>query len=94
MVRILRFHFPPGADISLCAVDVIPICAHPFDDILADIYTPTVKHVPAWFPGAQFKRQAAEYKRLVDDMFYAPYKQFKAAWVCLICMSLKSPRPD
>ncbi|EKM55880.1 uncharacterized protein PHACADRAFT_209392 [Phanerochaete carnosa HHB-10118-sp] len=45
---------------------------------LVDIF-PILKHVPAWFPGAQFKRDAAEYKKLVDGMYEMPYRQFKAA---------------
>nr|BAL05118.1 cytochrome P450 [Phanerodontia chrysosporium] len=46
---------------------------------LVDV-APILKHIPAWFPGANFKRQAAEYKQLVDDMFKVPYQQFKDAW--------------
>ncbi|GJE96511.1 cytochrome P450 [Phanerochaete sordida] len=46
---------------------------------LVDVF-PILKYIPAWFPGAQFKRQAAQYKHLVDVMFKAPYEQFKAAW--------------
>ncbi|EKM55885.1 uncharacterized protein PHACADRAFT_209397 [Phanerochaete carnosa HHB-10118-sp] len=44
---------------------------------LADVF-PILRHVPAWFPGARFKRQAAEWKALVDDMYEVPYGQFKA----------------
>ncbi|GJE96497.1 cytochrome P450 [Phanerochaete sordida] len=45
---------------------------------LVDIF-PILKHVPAWFPGAGFKREAAGYKKLVDAMYHVPYDQYKAA---------------
>ncbi|EKM54598.1 uncharacterized protein PHACADRAFT_96498 [Phanerochaete carnosa HHB-10118-sp] len=38
-----------------------------------------LRHLPSWFPGAGFKRQAAEWKTLVDDMHEMPYGQFKAS---------------
>ncbi|GJE96465.1 cytochrome P450 [Phanerochaete sordida] len=44
---------------------------------LLDVF-PILKHVPAWLPGAQFKRKAAGYKKLVDAMFEVPYAQLKA----------------
>lgn len=47
----------------------------------------TVKYLPAWFPGAEFKRQAAEWKRLVDAMHMRPYEVAKAAYV-RFCLSL------
>lgn len=40
-----------------------------------------VKHIPTWFPGAQFKRDAAKWKPVVDEMFIGPYKEVKAAYV-------------
>ncbi|EKM55874.1 uncharacterized protein PHACADRAFT_195925 [Phanerochaete carnosa HHB-10118-sp] len=45
---------------------------------LVDLF-PILKHVPAWFPGARFKRQAAKWKALMDAMHEMPYGQFKAA---------------
>nr|AAS88584.1 PAH-inducible cytochrome P450 monooxygenase PC-PAH 6 [Phanerodontia chrysosporium] len=45
---------------------------------LVDIF-PLLKHIPTWFPGAQFKRLAAKYKRLVDNMYTVPYSQLKAS---------------
>lgn len=36
---------------------------------------PALKYIPAWFPGAGFKRHAAEWKKLVDDMFEIPYRE-------------------
>ena len=45
--------------------------------------TPTVKHVPAWFPGASFKRQAAEWKKATDAMVERPFKAVRNAIVSL-----------
>ncbi|EKM55881.1 uncharacterized protein PHACADRAFT_256813 [Phanerochaete carnosa HHB-10118-sp] len=45
---------------------------------LVDII-PILKHIPTWFPGAQFKRDAARYKKWVDAMYETPYNQFKDA---------------
>jgi len=39
---------------------------------LVDV-VPILKHLPSWFPGAGFKRQAAEWKTLVDGMYEIPY---------------------
>ena len=41
----------------------------------------TVKHLPAWFPGAKFKRDAAKWRKLVDEMYFRPYYEVKAAVV-------------
>nr|AAS88582.1 PAH-inducible cytochrome P450 monooxygenase PC-PAH 3 [Phanerodontia chrysosporium] len=43
---------------------------------LVDVF-PILKYLPSWFPGAGFKRQAAKWKALVDDMHEIPYYQFK-----------------
>ena len=40
-----------------------------------------MKHVPAWFPGADFKRQAAEWKRSVDALHLLPFEIAKKAYV-------------
>nr|BAL05113.1 cytochrome P450 [Phanerodontia chrysosporium] len=44
---------------------------------LVDVF-PILKYVPTWFPGASFKRQAAEWKKLVDALYEQPYQEFKA----------------
>ena len=36
-----------------------------------------MKYVPAWFPGAKFKRQAREWKKAVDAMANVPYDAIK-----------------
>ncbi|KAI0743064.1 cytochrome P450 [Daedaleopsis nitida] len=42
-------------------------------------YIPILKHVPAWFPGATFKRQAAEWKKATDAMVERPFKAVTTA---------------
>ena len=43
-----------------------------------------MKYLPAWCPGAGFKRQAARWKVDVDDMFERPFQELKAAFVVYI----------
>ncbi|GJF00668.1 cytochrome P450 [Phanerochaete sordida] len=43
-------------------------------------YFPMLKHVPAWFPGGRFKREAAEWRPIVNDMFVVPYDQAKESF--------------
>ncbi|EJD33031.1 hypothetical protein AURDEDRAFT_27789, partial [Auricularia subglabra TFB-10046 SS5] len=38
-----------------------------------------VKYVPAWFPGAGFKRQAREWKEVADAMLNDPFAVTKKA---------------
>ncbi|TCD67111.1 hypothetical protein EIP91_000574 [Steccherinum ochraceum] len=38
---------------------------------------PPLKHLPEWFPGARFKRQAKEWRVHVDKMFDLPYSIFQ-----------------
>ncbi|KAJ7109594.1 cytochrome P450 [Mycena crocata] len=38
---------------------------------------PILKHVPSWFPGAGFKRQAAEWKKLSRGMLELPFAETK-----------------
>ena len=40
-----------------------------------------VKYLPLWFPGAGFKRQAAEWKPFVDEMFIKPVRDIIVATV-------------
>ena len=42
---------------------------------------PWLRFVPAWFPGAGFKRQAARWKESVDAMYMRPYSKVKVAYV-------------
>jgi hypothetical protein len=38
---------------------------------------PFLKHIPAWVPGAGFKRTAKEWNDTLDDMVETPYKLTK-----------------
>ncbi|KAJ7690142.1 cytochrome P450 [Mycena rosella] len=40
---------------------------------------PALKYVPAWFPGASFKRKAAEWKKLIQEMVDLPFAASKDA---------------
>ena len=46
-----------------------------FGDAL--LTSPTVKYIPLWFPGAGFKRKAAEWRRGILKGISAPYEQVK-----------------
>ncbi|KIP08000.1 hypothetical protein PHLGIDRAFT_105055 [Phlebiopsis gigantea 11061_1 CR5-6] len=59
------------------AVDVLSDMANA-GAYLVDM-VPILKYLPAWFPGAVFKRQASEWKPIVDEMFFRPFRELKAA---------------
>ncbi|KAL0067909.1 hypothetical protein AAF712_005077, partial [Marasmius tenuissimus] len=42
-------------------------------------YFPILKHVPAWFPGASFKRKASKWKQAFDDLREEPWAWVKQA---------------
>ncbi|KAI0659485.1 cytochrome P450 [Cubamyces menziesii] len=42
-------------------------------------YMPFLKHIPSWFPGATFKRQAAEWRKATNAMVEVPYKAVRRA---------------
>ncbi|EKM51548.1 uncharacterized protein PHACADRAFT_176971 [Phanerochaete carnosa HHB-10118-sp] len=41
---------------------------------------PILQHIPAWFPGAQFKRDAAKWRPVVDAMYLQPHMEVKASF--------------
>jgi hypothetical protein len=41
-----------------------------------------LKHLPLWFPGAGFKRQAVEWRKAVHEMVDVPFDAVKRALVC------------
>ncbi|KAK0205290.1 cytochrome P450 [Desarmillaria ectypa] len=43
---------------------------------LVDLF-PSMKYIPEWFPGAQFKRKAREWRKLSEAMINAPYDMAK-----------------
>lgn len=42
-----------------------------------------LKYVPAWLPGAKFKRDANKWRKLTLDMINKPFDALKAEMVCL-----------
>ena len=42
---------------------------------------PALRHLPAWFPGAEFKRAAAEMRKVMIDFVNVPYEFTKQALV-------------
>lgn len=41
-------------------------------------WIPALKYIPAWVPGASFKRRAAEWRQLVEHMLHAPLDLVKS----------------
>lgn len=41
-----------------------------------------LKHIPAWLPGAKFKRDAKEWRQITSDMINKPFDVVKAKMVC------------
>lgn len=79
-------------------VDIVPICEHlciiAFSTRILTVRT--VKHIPAWFPGAKFKRDAKTWKSYVDRMKDDPWAAIKGQMVSidkLITRALWSSRP-
>ena len=51
--------------------------------LLALRYIPQVKYVPAWLPGAQFKRDAKEWSRKAEAIRCTPFEFAKDLIVSL-----------
>lgn len=41
-----------------------------------------VKHLPMWFPGAEFKRNAIVWKAKMEEFVNKPYEEVKQRMVC------------
>jgi hypothetical protein len=57
-------------------VDYIPLCM-PISTsmaIIPDDFASTVRYVPAWFPGAGFKKVASDVRRLVEENSNVPFQ--------------------
>jgi len=48
-------------------------------------YLPILKHVPSWMPGAGFKRKAAYWARINEEMYDKPFLHVKDQLVSLSC---------
>nr|BAL05187.1 cytochrome P450 [Phanerodontia chrysosporium] len=42
-------------------------------------YIPLMRYIPSWAPGGKFRRDAAEWRTLVSDMFTKPFEHIKSA---------------
>jgi hypothetical protein len=74
-------------------VDYIPICECPSVYFTCSCQTSiSVKHIPTWFPGADFKRKARKWKELTLAMKHWPYDLTKQRIVRL-CDYIKETRP-
>ncbi|KAJ7501807.1 cytochrome P450 [Mycena galericulata] len=51
------------------------------DRYLVDMF-PALKYVPKWFPGAEFKRKAEEWRKLARAMVNVPYAETKRQMEC------------
>ncbi|KAJ7262470.1 cytochrome P450 [Mycena rebaudengoi] len=65
----------PYMETAEAAIDALMQAAVP-GRYLVDMI-PILKHVPTWFIGAGFKRQAREWKKLTDKMLQLPFKAAK-----------------
>lgn len=43
---------------------------------------PSVRHVPSWFPGADWKRKVPMYRKSLQLMIHEPYEWAKGKMVC------------
>ena len=44
---------------------------------------PTLRHIPAWFPGAQFKRDANVWKKEISALLHEPFAITLDQLVCI-----------
>ncbi|KAJ6503088.1 cytochrome P450 [Mycena vulgaris] len=70
-------HNDPYINLAHMTLRVLSHAAVP-GRFLVDVI-PALKHVPSWFPGAAFKRKAAESKELVQEMADQPFAASKDA---------------
>ena len=68
-------HFSESSQPGSFLVDVLPIRKwFPFASLLSFLPSETVKYVPAWFPGAGFKRKATIWRNDVMDASRLPFE--------------------
>ncbi|KAJ6570092.1 cytochrome P450 [Mycena vulgaris] len=67
----------PYMKASDAGLDVINAAVMPGRFLVDSI--PILKYVPAWVPGAGFKRQAAEWKKIIHEMVDLPFEAAKRA---------------
>lgn len=66
-----------------------------FGTYLVD-YLPALKYIPAWLPGASFKRQAIKWRKVTQDLVRRPFElvrhkmQYGTATPCLVTQELEN----
>lgn len=48
---------------------------------------PILKYTPSWMPGAGFKRQAREWKKLTEAVYHAPFEEMKRTTVRILAQT-------
>lgn len=81
---------------GVLSVDAFPVCTYPIfvSKLISLIDLPAVRHLPSWFPGARFKRQAAEWRKDVLGLIHDPWRTVQQDLVRLttllcVCVTLK-----
>ena len=72
-----------GVNAGSFLVDIVPICESLRDGLLvhrSHVFF-VVRHIPDWFPGANFKRLAKKWRVPVTEMSEKPYAYFKKRMV-------------
>lgn len=69
--------------ISICTLYVLCLSF----DSQTNVPTYSVKYVPAWLPGATFKRQAIEWRKRVREMLNQPFKSVQERMVSIVTVS-------
>lgn len=72
---------PRSIPLNTSIVDFLPIREYNFLGTSTSTYQIKVKYLPGWAPGAKFKREAAEWRKSVVDMFERPFQFVKEAMV-------------
>ena len=70
-------------------VDVFPFCGCLSTFLTTLIHSLLVKYVPSWFPGAGFKKTAAQYRKINMDQTDLPFQFVIKGMVCLHTCTLK-----
>ncbi len=79
-------------NVGIWPVDVVPArtCGTVPAIRISDISVHTVRYLPLWFPGAGFKRKAAEWRALMQEFVDIPFEFVKQSMVCLPDLAVKA----
>ena len=54
----------------------------------------TVRYLPSWFPGTEFKKFAESERKYCTEILEGPFKNTKNSWVSVIVLSVISTFPN